>query len=43
MTRKFYFAELHIGSSIRYRNTLFGNYFSQMLHSQNNSNISEYI
>ena len=29
MTRKFhfYFAELHIGSSIRYKNTLSGNYF----------------
>ena len=29
MTRKFnfYFAELHIGISIRYENILFGNYF----------------
>ena len=27
MTHKFYFAELHIGSSIRYENALFGNYF----------------
>ena len=50
MTVKFilHFAELRIGSSIRYENTLFGNY-SQMLYSQKNFNLisfncfSEYI
>ena len=34
-----HFAELHIGSSIRYENTLFKKYFFQMLYSQKKFNI----
>ena len=39
LTNDPYFGELKIGSSLKYKSTLFGNYFFQMSYAEKNFNI----